>query len=64
MAHRLEIETTVNDTKSLVLLKKLKSLGFLISKVKALEVYIINKKLNKEQLLKVAKMLSNPIPNL
>ncbi len=61
MAHRIEILTKVNDTKSELHLNKLRNLKFPVTDVKVLEVYTVNKKLIKSDIEKIAKMLSNPI---
>ncbi|PIR55007.1 phosphoribosylformylglycinamidine synthase [Candidatus Peregrinibacteria bacterium CG10_big_fil_rev_8_21_14_0_10_36_19] len=61
MAHRIEIFTEVNDTKSQTLKKRLESLGYNVEKVRVVEVYTIGKELTPEQINKVAHMLANPI---
>jgi len=61
MAHRIEIFTKVNDTRSEVLLNKLKSRGFSITKVKSAEVYTINKTFSETELSRITDILSNPI---
>lgn len=61
MPHRIEIVTTVNDTKSSVLEQKLRNLGYKINGVKSVEVYTINKSFNEGELKKIAAVLSNSI---
>ncbi|MFH1218753.1 MAG: phosphoribosylformylglycinamidine synthase, partial [Candidatus Peregrinibacteria bacterium] len=61
MAHRIEILTKVNDTRSEIMKKKLNSLGFSISQSTVLEVYTINKTFPEKTLNSIAEMLSNPV---
>ncbi len=61
MAHRIEVYTSVNDTKSQVMEKKLLSLGFQIDSAKVAEVHTINKDFNEGELKKIADALSNPV---
>ncbi|MBI5753654.1 phosphoribosylformylglycinamidine synthase [Candidatus Peregrinibacteria bacterium] len=61
MAHRIEIFTKVNDSKSQVMAKKLQSCGFNISSATVVEVYVINKDFKKSELKEIAEMLSNPV---
>ncbi|MFA5948408.1 MAG: AIR synthase-related protein [Candidatus Gracilibacteria bacterium] len=61
MTNRIEIYTKVNDTRSEVLLNKLKKTEFKITSAKVVEVYTINKDFNNHELTKIAQMLSNPI---
>lgn len=61
MAHRIEVLTKVNDTRSIVMQKKLNSLGFSIDKSKVIEVYTINKDFQESKLKLIAEMLSSPI---
>ena len=61
MAHRIEVFTNVNDTKSQVMKEKLQSLGFVIKSSKVVEIYTINKAFKQEQLQKIANRLSNPV---
>jgi phosphoribosylformylglycinamidine synthase subunit PurSL len=55
MAHRIEVSTKVNDTRSEVLTKKI---GF---EAIALDIYTIDKSFNHHELAKIADMLSNPV---
>ncbi|MDD3861781.1 MAG: AIR synthase-related protein [Candidatus Gracilibacteria bacterium] len=59
IAHRIEISTKVNDTRSQVLLKKLQNFG--VTEAKAIEIYTINKDFSQEDLKKIADILSNPV---
>jgi phosphoribosylformylglycinamidine synthase subunit PurSL len=61
MAERIEVFTKVNDMRSQVMLNRITSFGYELEKAKVVEVYTIEKKLNKEQLELIASMLSNPI---
>ena len=61
MAHRIEIFTKVNDTKSILMQQKLSALGFNVSAAKVVEVYTINKNFTKHQLQQIAEILSNPV---
>lgn len=61
MAHRIEVFTVVNDTKSQVMQQKLKNLGFKIDSAKVAEVHTINKDFNKAELENIAGILSNPV---
>lgn len=61
MAHRIEIYTKVNDTRSKVLLEKLRNLSFPVIDSKVVDVYTINKDLKESELDKVAQMLANPV---
>ncbi len=61
MAHRIEVITHVNDTRSEVMRKNLVSEGFKIETAKVLEVYTINKNFNSEEIKKIAEILSNSI---
>ncbi|MFC1615883.1 AIR synthase-related protein [Patescibacteria group bacterium] len=61
MANRLEIFTKVNDTKSQMMLQKLRNLEFPITEATVAEVYTLNKHFKQQELEKISKMLSNPI---
>ncbi len=61
MANRIEIFTTVNDTKSQTMKTRLNSLAYKVEKARVVEVYTINKDINEDQIEKVAQMLANPI---
>lgn len=61
MAHRIEIFTKVNDTRSHVLQNKLASLGFPITKTTVIEIYTIDKNFKTGELTKIAEILSNPV---
>lgn len=61
MAHRIEVLTKVNDTRSIVMQKKLKSLGFSVENAKVIEVYTISKDFKEAQLKLIAEMLSSPV---
>ncbi len=61
MAHRIEVYTKVNDTRSEIMKKKLTSLGFSINESKVADVYTINKDFNQDELDRIAKTLSNPV---
>jgi phosphoribosylformylglycinamidine synthase subunit PurSL len=61
MTHRIEIFTKVNDTRSKVLLDKLKNHKFPVTELTTLDVYTINKDLSPDQLVKTAEMLTNPV---
>jgi phosphoribosylformylglycinamidine synthase len=61
MAHRIEVFTKVNDSKSELMAKKLQSWGFKVSSVAVVEAYIINKDFKKNELKDIAEMLSNPV---
>ncbi|MFA7685831.1 MAG: AIR synthase-related protein [Candidatus Gracilibacteria bacterium] len=60
-AHRIEIFTKVNDTRSQVLLNKLKNSKIGITEARVIEVYTINKDFSKEDIQKIADILSNPV---
>ncbi|MEK7126508.1 MAG: AIR synthase-related protein [Patescibacteria group bacterium] len=60
-AHRIEIFTVVNDTKSEVMKHKLVALGFNVEKTKVIEVYTINKNFKQTELKRIADMLTNPV---
>ncbi|MEK7672627.1 MAG: AIR synthase-related protein [Patescibacteria group bacterium] len=60
-AHRIEVYTKVNDTTSMVMLKKLRSFGYDIEECKVVEVYTVNKDFGEKQLREIAEMLSNPV---
>ncbi|MFA6305201.1 MAG: AIR synthase-related protein [Candidatus Gracilibacteria bacterium] len=61
MAHRIEVLTHVNDTRSKVMTNKLKSLGFNVKNSTVLEVYTVNKEFSPEKITKIANLLSNSI---
>ncbi|MBU0504882.1 hypothetical protein KJ708_02720 [bacterium] len=63
MAYRLHIQTKTTDTRALVLLKKLHDLGFAkkVTKVHLIDVYTIEKEFKEEDLIKISKMLANPV---
>lgn len=61
MAHRIEIFTKVNDTRSEVMQKRLHRLGFEIEQAHYVEVYTINKALKQSELLSITEMLTNPV---
>ncbi|MBD3360741.1 phosphoribosylformylglycinamidine synthase [Candidatus Peregrinibacteria bacterium] len=61
MAHRIEVFTKVNDTRSAIMRKKIGSMGYSIHSAKVVEVYTINKDFQNEELKEIAKILSNPI---
>ncbi|MCK9186599.1 AIR synthase-related protein [Candidatus Gracilibacteria bacterium] len=61
MAHRIEVVTNVNDTRSEVMRKNLVSEGFKIEAAKVLEVYTVNKNFNSDEIKKIAEILSNSI---
>jgi len=61
MAHRIEVFTKVNDSKSELMAKKLQSWGFKISSATVVEVYVINKDFKQNELKDIAEMLSNPV---
>ena len=61
MVHRIEIFTKVNDTRSQVMLNKLKGAGFKVTSAKVIEVYTINKDFNSKDIKKIADILSNPV---
>lgn len=61
MAHRIEIFTKVNDTKSKAMLNRLKKLNFPVTKAVVAEVYTVNKNLTHNEISKIADMLSNSI---
>ncbi|MBI4975298.1 hypothetical protein HZC20_01345, partial [Candidatus Peregrinibacteria bacterium] len=56
MAHRIEIFTKVNDTKSKLMKNRLNKLGFLVDSAKVVEVYTINKDFTNKNLEKIAGM--------
>ena len=61
MAHRIEIITEVNDTKSQVLTERLKRENFPVQSAKVIEVYTINKDFTDPQLKKIAEIFTNPV---
>ncbi len=61
MAHRIEVFTKVNDTRSAVMKDKLASLGIAVDSATVLDVFTINKDFSSEKLEKIARMLGNPI---
>ena len=60
-AHRIEIFTKVNDTRSQVLLNKLKNSKIGITETKVIEVYTVNKDFDQKDLKKIADIISNPV---
>ena len=61
MAHRIEVFTKVNDTRSQQMKKKIASFGFNIENATVAEVYILNKEFDQNELEKIATALSNSI---
>lgn len=61
MAHRIEVFTKVNDSRSELMAKKLQSWGFNVSSATVVETYIVNKDFKKNELKEIAEMLSNPV---
>ncbi len=61
MAHRIEVFTKVNDSRSELMAKKLQSWGFNVSSTAVVESYVINKDFKKNELKEIAEMLSNPV---
>ena len=61
MAHRIEILTQVNDTRSEVMKRKLGALGFQVQSAKVIDVYTVNRDFKNSELENIAKMLSNPV---
>ena len=61
MADRIEVYTTVNDTKSEVMLNRLKALNFNVNSAKVVEVYTVNKDFKNQELTQIAEILSNPV---
>ena len=61
MADRIEVYTKVNDTKSEVMLTRLKALNFTVNSAKVVEVYTVNKDFKNHEVEKIAEMLSNPV---
>ena len=63
MIHRIEINSTVLDTRALVRKNKLQNFGFKekIKEVFLTDVYTIDKNLSDNQLIKVASSLTNPV---
>lgn len=63
MAHRIEVSSTIADTRAAVRKKKIEKSGYLgkISSVELVDVYTIDAALDAGQLASVASMLVNPI---
>lgn len=61
MAHRIEILTKVNDTRSSVMQSKLGSLGLNTESAIVCDVYTINKDFTAEDRQHIAEMLTNPV---
>jgi phosphoribosylformylglycinamidine synthase subunit PurSL len=61
MAHRIEIYTKVNDTRSEVMLNKIKTLGYSATNATVVDVYTVNKDFSEKELKSVADILSNPV---
>lgn len=63
MVSRIEIYTKVSDTRAQVKKKYLENVGFSgkISRLDYVDVYTIDKKLSKKQLVEIASRLTNPI---
>lgn len=61
MAHRIEIYTLVNDTRSQVMTDKLRDMNFNVSEVKFVEVYTLNKDFKESELRSIAEMLTNSV---
>ncbi len=63
MIHRIEINSTVLDTRALVRKNKLQNFGFKekIKEVFLTDVYTIDKNLSDSQLIRVASSLTNPV---
>lgn len=61
MAHRIEVFTRVNNTRSQLMTQKLISWGFKVNQATVVEVYTINKKFTRHGLKQIAEMLSNPV---
>lgn len=63
MIHRIEIASTVADTRAEVRKKKFESLGFAgrVNEVSIVDVYTIDAALASDQLEKIALMLANPV---
>ncbi len=61
MENRIEIFTKVNDTKSQIMLEKLKNSNFLVSSATVADVYTVNKHFTHHDLETIAEALSNPI---
>lgn len=62
MAHRLQVQFTIPDTRALVRKKKLHALGYSkIDTVHLVDIYTIDKDLSPQELEKVGSALSNPV---
>lgn len=61
MAHRIEVFTKVNDTRSTVMEKRLRSLNYEVQTATVVDVYTVNKDFSANDLEKIGGMLANPI---
>ena len=61
MIYRIEILSTIRDTRAVAKKNKLQSDGFNISEVILVDVYSINRKLHVGEMEKIASMLTNPV---
>ncbi len=63
MVYRIEIKSKILDSRNLVMLNKIKGLGFgdNIQEVKIIDVYTLNSNFNDEEVAKIAEILTNPV---
>ena len=65
MAHRIEISSSIRDTRSEVLMKKLESKGFSgLNRLKLVDVYSFDTSLKNDEIQRVASMLTNPLSQI
>ncbi len=66
MAHRIEIETTIDDARGRVMLKKMHRMpaGGELRQLKIADVYTIDRTLKAGELKKLADMLANPVTQI
>ncbi len=58
---RIEVFYTISDTRSVVLLEKLRRLGFRLQGVRITDNYLVNAPLDDAQVARVARALANPV---
>jgi phosphoribosylformylglycinamidine synthase len=61
MAHRIEVLSKITDSRAAAIKSKLESFNFQVDKLLHLDVYTLNKKLNKSDLAKSVDLLTNPV---
>ncbi len=63
MAHRIEIETIIDDARAGVMLERMRRMsgGRAVNSLQVVDVYTIDRPLRRAQLEKIAAMLANPV---